>query len=347
MEFYQKVLRLKKRHPLTISRGTRAYSENVFLFISDGSHVGIGECDPACMAGDNEDAVVHCQSSLDEFLKHIDLDNLAIYELEKQALLHGLAKPAQAALDMALWDLYGKQCGQPCYRLFGLRRFAPATSITLGLTALENISERVEELLAPQKFRSLKIKLGSPQGINFDQEAFTLIETKARKFGVEMRVDANGGWSLAQAKIMCRFLAKHGVSYVEQPLAPSADEELKELFINRPLAIFVDESCHIATDIPRLSAFVDGINIKLMKCGGVSECLRMVATARAHGLKTMIGCMSESSIALSAAASMGSLFDYIDLDSAFNLDPDPACGPLLVEGVLLPSEFPGHGARLC
>jgi muconate cycloisomerase len=112
------------------------------------------------------------------------------------------------------------------------------------------------------------------------------------------------------------------------------------------LPIFVDESCRVSSDVPGFAHCVDGVNLKLMKCGGITEALRIIGTARAFGLKTMIGCMGESSVSIAAGASLGALFDYIDLDSHLNLDPDPADGAPFVDGVTLPEDRPGHGGRL-
>ena len=125
-----------------------------------------------------------------------------------------------------------------------------------------------------------------------------------------------------------------------------ANDALPALFPGRPLPIFVDESIRVASDVPGLANCVDGVNLKLMKCGGVTEALRIVATARAHGLGTMIGCMGESSVAIAAGASLGALFDHIDLDSHLNLAPDPAGGITLVDGVVTVPDSPGHGATI-
>ena len=121
---------------------------------------------------------------------------------------------------------------------------------------------------------------------------------------------------------------------------------MPELFRSRPLPLFLDESCHFARDVPALAGKTDGVNVKLMKCGGITEALRIVSTARAHGLKTMIGCMSEAGAAISAGASIAALFDYIDLDSHLNIANDPTTGTVLQDGVVLPADRPGHGARL-
>lgn len=190
----------------------------------------------------------------------------------------------------------------------------------------------------------MKIKLGSPEGVDYDRQHFTSAAEAAAPFGVKLQVDANGGWDVPTAQTMMRWLAERGVDYVEQPLVEGSEGELPRVFEGRPLPIFVDESCRFSSDVAKVAASVDGVNLKLMKCGGITEALRIVATARAHGLKTMIGCMSESSVAISAGAAMGALFDHIDLDSHLNLNPDPASGAPLVDGCLSPLEDPGHGA---
>ena len=145
---------------------------------------------------------------------------------------------------------------------------------------------------------------------------------------------------------MCSWLADRGVDYVEQPLAEGQEDGLPDVFVNRPLPIFVDESIRFSPSVIAVADRVDGINLKLMKCGGITEAIRIVATARAFGLQTMIGCMSETSIAIAAGAAIGGLFDYIDLDSQLNLKPDPASGAPIIDGVIVPTENPGHGASL-
>lgn len=165
-------------------------------------------------------------------------------------------------------------------------------------------------------------------------------------FHVKLRVDANGGWTVDQARHMIRWLWERDVEYVEQPLAEGFEHLLPELFSGSRLPIFCDESCRTSDDVPLLADRADGVNLKLMKTGGITEALRLVATARAHHLQTMIGCMSESSVAIAAGASIGALFDHIDLDSHLNLNPDPAEGAPIIDGVIVPSDRPGHGAIL-
>jgi L-alanine-DL-glutamate epimerase-like enolase superfamily enzyme len=332
---------LKKRFPLRISRGEIAGGENLFLSLSDGTHTGWGEMAPG--ASEGADSAAGGQAMLEAFCAG-GLQG-SIHDIWADARAASVAPCALAALDMALWDLLAKQAGLPLYRLLGLSRRAVVSSLTVGINPPEVVRERVPLLLA-QGARALKIKLGTPDGIEADKAMFAAVRESAEGSGAALRVDANGGWSLSDARHMMGWLAERGVEYVEQPLVKGAEDQLPDLFRDRALPIFVDESCRMSTDIPGFADCVDGVNLKLMKCGGITEALRIVATARAHGLKTMIGCMGESALSIAAGASLGALFDYIDLDSHLNLDPDPATGAVFADGVTLPMDRPGHGGTL-
>lgn len=254
--------------------------------------------------------------------------------------------PARAAADIALWDLLAKQAGMPLYRLLGLPRRAVATSVTIGINPPEVTRERVPEILRTTGAKCLKIKLGSVEGRDHDKDHFMAAKEAAAPFDAILRVDANGGWTPEEAIAMNVWLAERGVDYVEQPLPQGEESELPAVFAARRLPIFLDESVRDSTSVPKIADRCDGVNLKLMKTGGITEALKLISTARAHGLKTMIGCMSESSIAIAAGASLGALFDHIDLDSHLNLAPDPADGAPIVDGVVLPADRPGHGGRL-
>lgn len=335
-------LQLKKLFPLAISRGVSTGSENLYVFVEDGGHVGIGEA--AWGTGSEESSAAAQEKALAAFAEPGLPDS--IHDTWQAMREREMDPPAMAALDIALWDLSAKKCGQPLFRVLGLPRRGVATSVTIGLNPPEVTRERVPLILEKTGGRFLKIKLGSPEGVEFDQAHFEAAREAAAPFRVGLRVDANGGWSLETAKAMLKWLSERGVDYVEQPLVEGAEEELPELMKNRPLPIFVDESCRFATSIPKLAGKADGINLKLMKCGGITEAIRIVAAARAHGMGTMIGCMSEGSVAIGAGAAIGALFDHIDLDSHLNLNPDPAVGLEFVEGAVLPREAPGLGVSL-
>ena len=328
----------KKLYPLMISRGLMTESENLFVFASDGTHTGIGELSPATGSAWTAD---RGQSQLETFdVKASIHDN---YAAMREAQID---PPAMAALDTALWDLLAKQAGMPLYRMLGLPKSTVPTSVTIGINPPEVTAERVPDILRSTGAKCLKIKLGSPQGRDHDKEHFMAAANAAAPFNASLRVDANGGWTVEEALMMNQWLADRGVAYVEQPLAQGNEDGLPHLFKDRPLPIFVDESIKYSTDVPKVAHCVDGINLKLMKCGGITEALRIVGTARAHGLQTMIGCMSESSVAIAAGAAIGALFDHIDLDSHLNLLPDPADGAPIINGVITPTDRPGHGASL-
>src|SRR5205085_512116 len=150
---------------------------------------------------------------------------------------------------------------------------------------------------------------------------------------------------LREARAMIRWLAERGVEYVEQPLAMGLESVLRELFTDSPIPIFADESCRVAADLPGLVGKVHGINLKLMKSGGIREGLRVIHAARACGLKVMMGCMSESSLAIAASAHLSPLADHLDLDSHLNLLPDPFAGAEYLGGRVVPNDLPGLGVR--
>lgn len=332
---------LKKRFPLRISRGEIAGSDNLFISITEDGVTGWGEMAP----GDTEgaDTAAAGQAMLQDFCA----TGLAssIHDTWENARDSNLAPCALAALDMALWDLRAKQADLPLYAMLGLPRRAVVSSLTVGINPPDVVRDRVPLLLA-KGAKALKIKLGSPEGIDADKTMFAAVVDATKGSDAILRVDANGGWSLKDARHMMGWLAERGVEYIEQPLVRGTEDQLPDLFKDRALPIFVDESCRVSSDVPGFAHCVDGVNLKLMKCGGITEALRIIGTARAFGLKTMIGCMGESSVSIAAGASLGALFDYIDLDSHLNLDPDPADGAPFVDGVTLPEDRPGHGGRL-
>jgi muconate cycloisomerase len=332
------ILELHKRFALAISRGVMGSSHNLYVTVSDGMHSGIGELSPA--TGSNWTAE-RGQQQLAEIA--VDPSPFVTYAAMRKA---NVDPPAMAALDVALWDLLAKQAGMPLYRLLGLPLPTVPTSVTIGLNPPEVTRERVEIILRETGAQCLKIKLGSPEGRDHDKDHFAAAAEAAKPFGAKLRVDANGGWTPDEAIHMDSWLSERGVDYIEQPLAEGQEADLPAVYAARKLPIYVDESCRFSEDIPKWAHCVDGVNLKLMKCGGITEALRIVATARAHSLKTMIGCMSESSIAIAAGAAIGALFDCIDLDSHLNLHPDPATGAPILDGVIVPTESPGHGGAL-
>lgn len=343
MKIDYQIIYLKKRFPLRISRGVRDGQHNLFVSVQDGDHIGWGETSP----GESEGAATaeEAQSQLQNFLANHSLEANSIFETYDEALANGVSPCALAALDMALWDLKAKKAQMPLYELLGFQKPNKPTSITLGIMTPEEAKERLPLILEQDGIRTLKVKLGNPEGIEADKAMYNEVLEYHKGYPISIRVDANGGWNVNDAKHMMRWLAEHHCEYVEQPLKEGEEAHLPELYQNRPLLIFVDESCRFATDIPKWAHAVDGVNMKLMKCGGITGALRIIATAHAFGLKTMIGCMGETSISIAAGAAVSGALDHIDLDSHLNLNPDPCEGAPLVNEITMPLEVPGHGGK--
>lgn len=343
MKFSFYAIDLKKKIPLRISRGLKSGSRNLFLKIRDGAYSAWGESSPGKTEGAESPEIM--QNQLEDFISQGIKDN-SIYELYEKSREMGIAPCAYASLDMALWDLISKRANMPLYRYLGLPKPNKPTSITIGISSKEAVKQRISSLLNDNLFNSLKIKLGSSNGIDADKEMFSEIYQNVKDKKIKLRVDANGGWNVNQSIEMINWLSKKGVEYVEQPLKEGMENDLKYVFKKRKLPIYLDESCRFSSQIPEWAEFVDGVNLKLMKCGGITEGIRILNVAKAYGLKTMIGCMSESSISIAASASISGIIDYIDLDSHYNLNPDPAIGVDLINGITSISEKPGHGAQL-
>ena len=342
MNVAYKILYLKKRFPLRISRGIRDGQHNLFVSVTDGEHTGWGETSP----GQSEGAATaeDAQQQLEDFLKH-QKDMRSVQIVYDNAIRCGLAPCALAALDIALWDLKAKQAQMSLYRLLGFPRPTKPTSVTLGIMEPEEAEERLPLILGNEGLKTLKVKLGNPEGIEADKAMYQSVLKYHKTYPISIRVDANGGWNVADAKHMMQWLSERNCEYVEQPLKEGEEQLLPELYKNRPLPIFVDESCRLAPDIPKWAHAVDGVNMKLMKCGGLTGALRIIATAKAFGLKTMIGCMGESSISIAAAAAVSGMLDHIDLDSHLNLAPDPCEGAPMINEITMPLDVPGHGGK--
>jgi L-alanine-DL-glutamate epimerase-like enolase superfamily enzyme len=337
-------LPLTKRHPLTISRGTEATSDNLLVTVEADGTTGYGEFSPVDQASPPETAASATQQLL---ALAPELESLSPWEFQKIDRLtcdFAVGKAAQCGLDIALQDWCGKRTGLPAYRLFGADTSRiVATSLTIGINPPEVIRERVAEIIARLSPRSLKIKLGSPAGCDHDRAIFaTILETAPKH--ITLRVDANGGWTDVETALdMMRWLAERGAEYVEQPLAEGREADLLALFRNRPLPIYADESCRVAEDIPGLADRVDGVNLKLMKAGGPRQGIRLIHVARAHSLKVMMGCMSESPLAIAGSVAISAYADHLDLDSHLNILDPLFDGLLWRDGRVLPSEGSGMG----
>ncbi len=331
-----------KRVPLTISRGTARTSVNVWVRISQDGIEGWGEATPFSTGQRGQDG-----ASIQGELAAIAAELRPYHPLERQRLapvLATLGPASRAALDVALHDWLGKFAGLPLWQLWGLDPGAIGpTAVTIGISSPRDAEARLQQWLTQvPTLQALKLKLGSPAGGAADQAMVTALLSHIPA-GCKVSVDANGGWDLATAIALIPWLAERGVTYVEQPLGGEGGEDWRILKERSPLPIFADESCWQATDLPDLATLVDGVNIKLMKCGGLSGAIALIHSARAWGLQIMVGCYSDTALSNTALAHLTPLVDHIDLDSHLNLRDDPFQGATLQGGRLIPPRTPGLG----
>lgn len=336
-------LELKKLFPLTISRGTSTGSTNLYVELTRSGQTGLGECAPG--TGDDDGLAGRAKAQAEALCAYAS-QNPNPHDVWQHGEAEGIEEPVRAAVDIALWDLFAKEAGKPLYALLGLPRRSVPTSVTIGINPPDVVRERVPEILRLWQGKRLKVKLGGKGGIEADKERYLAAKEASEPFGVTLRIDANGGWDVDGAAEMMRWLAEQGCDYVEQPLERGREVDLPRLFEGRPLPLYLDESVRTKEDVPKVADRCDGVNLKLMKTGGITEAMRLIGTARACNLQTMIGCMGESSVSIAAGAAIGALFDHIDLDAHFNLDPDPATGLDFEDGAVLPPDRPGHGVSL-
>lgn len=330
-------LTLTTRRPFAIARGTQSEYRTVRVVVRADGMEGHGEAAPNRFYGESAESVV---AALDRFRPVLEpLDPWAIESAE--AAMNAALRfngSAKSAVSAALHDLAGKRLGVPVYRLWGLDPSrAPRSSFTIAIPAdADDLAQRVAEA---DPYPVLKIKLGT----SWDGEIVRRVRELAP--AKTLRVDANAAWTAKHALRMMPALMAHGVEFVEQPLPAHDVEGLRFVRERAPLPIIADESCITSADIPRLVGAVDGINLKLSKCGGLREALRMIATARAHGMLVMAGCMVESSLGITAAAHLAPLLDHVDLDGAALLANDPFAGATIEGGIVRIPDRPGLGVE--
>lgn len=325
------IVELHLRHTFRLARGATDSRRNLMIELEHEGHVGLGEAAPIARYGQDADSAAR---AVDEMAPRLG-DPRAFEHAAERAAVAG-QPAATAAVDMALRDLAGKRLGAPLYELMGIDpRGTPPTSFTIGMDTPEVV---VEKVLQAGNFDVLKVKMGSD-----DDRA--VLEAVRDVTDRPLRVDANEGWTLDGALERLEWLARMGVEMVEQPLPEGRLAETRELRRRSPLPIFADEDVHTAADVPKLAQAFDGINIKLMKCGGIGEAFQLIAAARAHGMEIMLGCMVESSLAITAAALLSPLVDHADLDGNLLITDDPFVGATVEGGRLVLPEGPGLGVR--
>jgi L-alanine-DL-glutamate epimerase-like enolase superfamily enzyme len=323
-------------HPFVIARGGASEHRLIRVRITGDDGVeGWGEAAPNRFYGETADTALAALARLTPIVEQCDAWAIEDVEGEMNRALR-FNGSVKSAISAALHDLAGKRLGVPVYRLWGLNPAnAPLSSFTIAIAASDDeLRQRVEQANA---YPVLKVKLGTDHDEHIIRTVREAAPTKV------LRVDANAAWTPKRALRMVDVLVECGVEYVEQPLPPHDIDGLRFVRERSVLPVIADESCVVASDIPRLVGAVDGINIKLSKCGGLREALKMIATARSHGMLVMAGCMIETSLGITAAAHFAPLLDYADFDGAALLSDDPYAGATIANGKIAIPDAPGLG----
>lgn len=315
-----------------IAHGSRRAHRNTLVRIEHDGLEGLGEAAPSHYYGETSATV---EAALAEWAPHLGDDPFALDALEQRldAALQGNAA-ARAGLEMAVHDWIGKKLGRPTWQLLGLDPArTPRSCVTLGMAGPDEMERKLDTV---KDFPILKVKLGGPGDVE------NLRRIRARYRG-KLQVDANTAWSAADAVRVLREIEPLEIELVEQPVPRGDLDGLAWVRARSPIPVFADESAHTLADVGRLAGRVDGVNLKIMKTGGIREMQRMIHAARAHGMKVMLGSMIETSLALSAAAQLAPLVDYLDLDGHWLLANDPFDGAPRERGEIRLGSRPGLG----
>lgn len=327
---------LQLRHVFTVSSCSRKTTPGVQVRLEYEGYTGYGEASMPPYLGQSVESVSAFLSKVDltQFNDPFQLDTILAY-VDSLSPGDGAAK---AAIDIALHDLVGKLMGLPWWRIWGLDALkTPSTTFTIGIDTPDVVRQKTRE--CADRFNILKVKVG----LDNDKE---MISTIREITDLPLAVDANQGWKDKEKALEEIFwLQENGVVMVEQPMPVARIDDNAWITERSPLPIFADEAIQRLADVPSVKGAYHGINIKLMKCTGMREAWKMVNYARTEGMKVMIGCMTETSCAVSAAAQLSPAVDFADLDGNLLITNDPFEGVKVIDGRITLSELPGIGLR--
>ncbi|WBL22351.1 dipeptide epimerase [Zunongwangia sp. HRR-M8] len=333
IEYHQYQLQLKDT--FRISHASRDVQPSLVVSVSHNGFTGFGEAAATSYYGVTVEGMIRSLKKVEKIVEdYIKEPPEVIWEKLYPELKTETF--ALCALDMALHDLYGKRKQKPLYKLWNLNPSeAPQTSYTIGIASTEDMIRKIKDFPWPL----YKVKLGTDHDIE-------IIKALRKHTNSVFRIDANAAWTADQAIENSHILKELNVEFLEQPLPVDDDEGQKMLYKNSALPIIADESCIVETDVEKCADYFHGVNIKLTKCGGVTPALRMIAKAKSLGLKTMVGCMTESTVGISAIAQLAPMLDYVDMDGALLLKNDTSTGVKITsEKVIYPAEN-GTGVKL-
>lgn len=326
---------LALRHTFRIAHGARDVQPTMIVGLREGEYIGLGEATATSYYGLTVGQMVVTLERLRNAIENTPLETPEQYWEALRPYLQDHPFE-QCALDVAAHDLYAQMQGKPLYELWGLSTdHNPLTNYTIGIGSVEEMIAKMEEKPWP----IYKIKLGTEH----DLEILRELRKHSKSF---FRIDANTAWTAEQTLEYAPELIDLGVEFIEQPLKPGDWEGQRLLFEKCPLPVIADESCQREADVARCHTYFHGINIKLMKCGGLTPARRMIQKARELGMKVMVGCMTESTVGISAIAHLLPLLDYVDMDGPLLLKEDIATGVCIDEGKVYYPDKPGTGAEL-
>lgn len=319
----------------TLAFSSRTTTPDIIVEIEHDGLIGYGEASMPPYLGETYESAERFLSQINEQIITDPFDMEGTLDCVERIAPGNFA--AKASVDIAIHDLAGKKANLPWYKIWKLDPSdIPPTSFTVGIDTKESVRKKT---LAADRFRILKVKLGRGN----DRE---MIETIREVTDKPIRVDVNQGWrDRSQALSMIEWLAKRGVELIEQPLPKEMIDDAAWLRERSPIPIIGDEAVKRSDDLKMAMGVYDGINVKLMKCGGMHEAYKLIMNAKKLGLKIMIGCMTETSCAISAASQLSPLADWIDLDGAVLIKNDPFRGAGIIDGKVIPSERPGIGVE--
>jgi len=326
---------LALKHTFTIAYDSRDIQPTLIVELTDGRHSGYGEATANSYYDATIESMVEVLESLRGKIQNSIFENPETLWAEMGPFLQNHPF-AQCALDMAAHDWHGKYSGKPLYEMWGLSpEKSPLTNYTIGIDSVEKMVAKLLETPWPL----YKIKLGTNDDV-------AIVRELRRHTDAVFRVDANCAWTPGETIANALELKKLGVEFIEQPLKADNWEGMRELYAYSALPLVADESCIAESDVARCHGYFHGINIKLVKCGGLTPARRMIAEARQLGMKVMVGCMTESSVGISAIAQLSPMLDYVDMDGALLLAKDVASGVTIDYGKVQFSKENGTGATL-
>ncbi len=326
---------LKLKHHFKIARDERSEQPTLIVELKDGDLSGFGEATTNPYYGITYDNMRECLQKASTYLADYQL--FTPERLWADLKYFFLKNPfAQCALDEAVWDLYGRKKAKPLYQVWDLDLATmPQTNYTIGIDTIENMVKKLKEM----PWDLYKIKLGTSDDLR-------IVKELRKHTSAIFRVDANCGWTPQETIQNADELKKLGVEFIEQPLKADDWQGMKLVYQHSNLPLIADESCIVEADVEKCAAYFHGINIKLMKCGGITPARRMIEKARQLGLKVMIGCMTESTVGVSAIAHLAPLLDYVDMDGPLLLTNDTAKGVQITREKVIFAEGNGTGVRL-